>query len=363
MKILYIAPLPPPINGHSLAALVFLDAARAAHAVEVVNLSVGSRGDGTVSSRRTLEVCKALLQVLRKRRGADRIYFTISESFAGNLKDLAIYFLCAGRLRRMFIHLHGGSIRQELFDRHPILRWLNTLFIRRLQGVIVSGESHLDVFQGMVSRERLHIVGNFTQQRMFVPAEAVAAKFGQLRPLRVLFLSVMVELKGFSELADAYLSLDPRVRDRIQVDFAGRFEYEELRQQFLQKIAGVPGIRYHGMVDDAEKQRLFSAAHVFCLPTGYFEGQPISILEAYASGCVVLATCQSGGVRDIFKPGVNGFEIQKNSASIAAVLTELIAGADDLLRIASANRTLANAYTTANFNAQLGTLVEAPLRA
>ena len=63
-----------------------------------------------------------------------------------------------------------------------------------------------------------------------------------------------------------------------------------------------------------KKRRLFAEAHVFCLPTyySYYEGQPISILEAYASGCVVITT-DHGGICDIFKDKINGFRVEKRS--------------------------------------------------
>ncbi|MBW8003473.1 MAG: glycosyltransferase family 4 protein, partial [Planctomycetes bacterium] len=58
---------------------------------------------------------------------------------------------------------------------------------------------------------------------------------------------------------------------------------------------------------------LYRSSQVFCLPTYYrYEGQPISIIEAYASGCVVVTTDQ-GGIGDIFKNNKNGYEVEKES--------------------------------------------------
>ena len=60
-------------------------------------------------------------------------------------------------------------------------------------------------------------------------------------------------------------------------------------------------------VEGEEKRNLLKQSHIFCLPTFHkFEGQPISILEAYASGCIVLTTA-NGGINEIFKNGTNGF--------------------------------------------------------
>jgi len=354
MRILFIAPLPPPITGHSLVAQVFLDHLRQRHDVAPVNLSVGSDHDGTVSARRLVAVSRCLASVWRHRQPRGVVYLTISESVAGNLKDLAIYALCAGRLSRMYIHLHGGTIKRLLFDRHPLLRRLNAWAIGRLAGVFVAGASQVEIFAGMISPDRIHVVPNFAQEHMFLTDEAVERKFGDTSPLRVLYLSAMTEPKGYQDLADAYLGLGAAVRDRVRIDFAGRFESASAETIFREKIAGVDGLKYHGLVDEEQKRALFARAHVFCLPTSMFEGQPISILEAYASGCVVLTTGQAG-IRDVFADGRNGFEIdEKSPASIRGVLEALGDDHSHLRALAVANRRAAwTHYRTARHCAVL----------
>ena len=359
MKILFVAPLPPPINGHSLAAKVLLDGlAKGGHEVVVVDLSVGSRGDGSVTFERIAQVVRVLRRVWQYRRVVDVIYFTISESLAGNLKDLLIYTLCVSSLPRMFIHLHGGTLKVELFDRYRWLRSLNAWFVRRLAGVIISGRSHEVIFDRLIDSRRVHIVENFAQEELFVGEQQIREKFSALKPIRVLFISNMIPMKGFGELTDAYTELDAVTRECICIDFAGRFDFDSNRREFEQRIAGVAGLRYHGVVDDEKKRRLFAHAHVFCLPTAFREGQPISLLEAYAAGCVVLTTGQSG-IRDVFTHGVNGFEIQTTSRSIAAALTRLVADPRCLLGIAVENRRLASSrFRAAGYNMRLRRILE-----
>lgn len=360
MEILFIAPLPPPVTGHSLAAQVLLESLAGKHRLEVVDLSAESRHDGSVSWRRIVQVARVLRDVWRKRPRTGIIYLTISESLAGNIKDLLIYQLCSGNLSSMFIHLHGGSIGRELFERRAWLRNLNARFISRLGGVIVTGPAHVPIFAGMIAAERVHVVANFAQDYLFLSPEAIADKFASADPLRVLYLSSMTQMKGCDELADAYLALDHTTQQHLLIDFAGKFDSEAQRLRFERKIAGVDAMRYHGIANPEQKQRLFAQAHVFCLPTAHFEGQPISILEAYASGCVVLATGQSG-IRDVFTDAVNGFEIAKSAESIAARLRELIASAAALAPMALANRQLAgNRYTATKYEGALTDILAAP---
>jgi len=341
MRVLFVAPLPPPATGHSLASQVLLDDLTRTHQVRVIDLSRDSQNDGGITPKRSIAVARSLGGILKKRAGVDAIYLTISESVAGNVKDLFVYLLCAGRLSRVFIHLHGGSIGRLLFERFKTLHRLNHLFVQRFGGVIVSGKSHVPIFEGMIDRDKIHVVPNFAQDHLFVQRDAIEAKFARTSPIRMLYISAMTRLKGFDVLTDGYLQLSERRRRELRIDFAGQFPSRAEEEQFRRKIERVEGLCYHGVVDDDAKRRMFADAHVFCLPTAHLEGQPISILEAYASGCVVLATVPSG-IRDIFTSLTNGYAIEPRSVpTMRETLENLVTRRGDLLSIALRNRDIA----------------------
>ena len=76
---------------------------------------------------------------------------------------------------------------------------------------------------------------------------------------------------------------------------------------------------------------------MLCLPTCLSEGQPISILEAYAAGCVVITT-DRGGIRDVFQDGINGFQIEAHSVeSVKRGFVRCLSDHCDLMTIAMAN--------------------------
>jgi hypothetical protein len=54
MKVLFLAPLPPPMTGHSLVSKALLDHLAETHEVVPVDLSTGSSNDGSVTPRRLL---------------------------------------------------------------------------------------------------------------------------------------------------------------------------------------------------------------------------------------------------------------------------------------------------------------------
>lgn len=353
MKVLFIAPLPPPVTGHSLAAEALFNELSLRNDIYLVDLSKDSFTGGADTFKRFLEIGGIIRKVFKNRR-ADTLYLTISESFAGNIKDLIIYLICFKQLPKMFIHLHGGSIKRLLFDKYRILYSINKFFISRMAGAIVLGPSHVEIFEGLLPIEKIHVVPNFAHENLFLPQKDINAKFENLEPLKFLFLSNLISGKGYIELLDAYIGLDHISKNKITLDFAGAFESDFDKESFLRKIEHLRMVNYHGIVNGDAKKCLLSKSHVFCLPTSLFEGQPISILEAYASGCVVLST-KSGGIVDIFKGGINGYETPTGSpVGIRNTMEQIINDSDNLLPIANNNRiTAEDLYRISIYNNSL----------
>lgn len=324
--ILFIAPLPPPVTGQSIASLALRDdLEHRKHEVCSINLRKKSFRSGFNSLGRVFEIMGVIAKVLVARLSTSHAYFTVAESVAGNLKDLLIYLCLLGRLDTTYIHLHGGAgMRLLLSQRHPWLRRINGFFLNRLAGVIVLGERLESIYDNLVAPDRLHVVRNFAPDDTFVSLAQLRKKLSNGEPIRILYLSNLLPGKGYVDLLAAVKLLPSRILQGLQIDFAGGFETESDHTAFLEAIKDVPQVKYHGTVQGELKKQLLMQAHIFCLPTYYpYEGQPISILEAYASGCAVVTTDHSG-IFDIFTPGVNGLEVEKkNPQSIAAAITTL----------------------------------------
>ena len=361
MRILFIAPLPPPTHGQSLASDVLYQALRQRHDVRVVNMTKPTARHIWDRIGRVGSVLGFLGGVATKKRGADVIYLTISESVLGNLKDLCIYALCAGALDRMCIHLLGGAGIKRILERRGVLYRLNRFFISRMRGVIVEGRMQAATFSSVIAPERIHIQNNFAEDFLFFTEQEVRAKFTGRETLNVLFLSNLYGGKGHNELVDGYLSLPRELRDRFRIAFVGGFESTALRDAFLSRIEGEAGLSYLGtFIAGPEKRALYGKSQVFCLPTYYpYEGQPISILEAYATGCVVVTT-EHSGIPEVFTDGVNGVAVKIKSAdSIRQALEQIARDPERLVEIALANRHVAQErYRTSAYQSALIGILE-----
>ena len=361
MKILFIAPVPPPVTGQSLAVKVFFDELVKNHQIEVVNLNKDSFKSGLDSFHRINQVLRIFIKVWRKKKDVDVIYFSIAESFAGNIKDLVIYLICLKRIKKTIIHLLGGAGMKKILRKKGVQYRLNKFFISRLGGIVVEGQTQFEIFPKIISREKIHIVPNFAEDFLFLGQEDVKDKFSNIYPLKIFFLSNLIFGKGYNELVNAYLALKDDLKEKVKIVFVGGFESDKHKSEFLKKIDGHKGLIYQGrFVSGHEKKALYSLSHIFCLPTYYpYEGQPISILEAYATGCVVITTNHSG-IGDIFRDVVNGFQVQKRSAtSIRLVIEQIIENPQQLLPMAILNRDIAHdKYRTSKYKASLIRIIE-----
>ncbi|HKW01848.1 MAG TPA: glycosyltransferase family 4 protein [Vicinamibacterales bacterium] len=361
MKVLFIAPLPPPTHGQSLASDVLYQRLRDGNDVRVVNMAEPPARHVWDKLRRVLTVLTFMGGVLSKKRGVDVVYLSISESLLGNLKDLCIYTLCLGQLDRMYIHLLGGAGIKRILEKRGVRYRLNKFFIGRLAGVIVEGRTQAAVFSGLIDDGKVHVIANFAEEFLFVTEQEVRQKFRDTSVLRVLFLSNLYRGKGHNELVEAYLGLPVDLRQRISIVFVGGFESARLREEFLQRIGGHAGLIYQGtFIGGVDKKKLYGQTHVFCLPTYYpYEGQPISILEAYATGCVVITTGHSG-IPDVFRDGVNGYAVAaQSSEAIRKVLEEIARDPRPLVEMAVTNRNMARErFRTDIFQSSLTKILE-----
>lgn len=112
----------------------------------------------------------------------------------------------------------------------------------------------------------------------------------------MIFLGRICKDKGIDELLLAFDEVIKSIPD-AKLYLAGMYE-DESYQEKVEKRA--PAVEYLGWIDAQTRQiYLKDICSVFILPT-YYEGQPISLLEAMAQGNAVIST-NVGGIPQIVK--------------------------------------------------------------
>ena len=224
MKILFIAPIPPPINGQSKASKVLLDSLlQANHDVSVINLSKGSLKSGLNSLERVFEVINILIKVWKHRSGNDWVYLSLSESFFGNIKDIFIFLIFIKSRKKMLIHMLGGAGMEKILAGHGIRGKINYYLMSGVGGVIVEGPAGFKTFTRVLPQSKIHIVPNFSEDFLFVNDEEIKFKFSNNKIINILYLSNLISGKGYDELADAYIALDDISKKQVNIVFVGGF--------------------------------------------------------------------------------------------------------------------------------------------
>ena len=341
MRILFIAPIAPPVDGQSKASTLLLNKLyEKCNDISVVSLNKKVFRNNSLNITRIYEIIKVLYKVNRLKHNNDLIYISIAESFFGNIRDLLIYTLCYKYRSKIVIHMLGGAGMKKIIGSNKIFYRLNKFFIKDFLAVLVEGTHNVPIFTQLISRKKIHIVPNFADDFLISTNEEIEGKLDNINIINILYLSNLLPGKGYEELIDGFSLLDPLIRENFKLTFVGSFESSYAEKLFMEKIQGFENVKYLGrFVDGIDKRDLYLNSHIFCLPTYYpYEGQPISILEAYATGCVVITTNHSG-IPYIFKDGINGFFVEpKSKYAIKDLLTELLNKKGLFLEIALNNR-------------------------
>lgn len=149
----------------------------------------------------------------------------------------------------------------------------------------------------------------------------------------ILYAGILNKHKGYSLLIHAFSKIANKFPD-WSVIFAGNGEIDKAKL-LAKKLGCSNQIKFEGWVSGAAKDKLFTDASIFCLPS-FGEGLPMSVLEAWSYNIAVLCT-PVGGLPDVVNDKQNALYITVGSSDdIAEKLTFLIEHEEERIRIANA---------------------------
>lgn len=141
-------------------------------------------------------------------------------------------------------------------------------------------------------------------ERVFVKPNFVNSTSSQLRNevLRkdqYLYVGRLERLKGIHILLDAWKAFPEK-----KLVICGNGPEEEWARSYIH-VNHLTGVELLGMRPHEEVLRLMSESRALILPTMWYEGQPMVILESYAAGTPVIAS-DIGNTGNMVEPGVTG---------------------------------------------------------
>ncbi|PIZ47228.1 hypothetical protein COY32_02030 [candidate division WWE3 bacterium CG_4_10_14_0_2_um_filter_41_14] len=156
------------------------------------------------------------------------------------------------------------------------------------------------------------------------------------RPLVISYIGRLIEAKGLFLLYDAVKNLlkDKSLTRDIKLNIAGSGPiYNELRSR-IAKDNLQNSIKMHGHITYESVPALLKNTHIFINPS-FNEGLPRNVLEASASGCIVIAT-DVGSTRDI----IDSFGILIKPHSVEAIMNAIKKVDNDFDRFQSQGKNL-----------------------
>ncbi|MBV9934019.1 MAG: glycosyltransferase family 4 protein [Actinobacteria bacterium] len=125
--------------------------------------------------------------------------------------------------------------------------------------------------------------------------------------------------KGIDVVIDAV----GRLRMDTTLDIAGEGPERGALEERAAAVA--PGrVTFHGRLPGADVQRLLRGAVLVCVPSRWYENQPMIVLEALACGTPVVAS-DLGGAGELVTPGGEGALVPANDPSaLAAAMAPLL---------------------------------------
>lgn len=236
------------------------------------------------------------------------VHLNLGQSKIGLLRDGASLLLIMGvrKQKKAVISLHGNNF----------LRWTPNSFERRIFSLLcahakivtVLSERQKETIESWQSTPaRVQTVENCCEVD-WMSEDSITSKHQTASTINVLFLSSLIESKGYCEFLLATLELASRSRMKFEVvmcglvtksDWSDRFSNQADAEAWInEKMIAINhsknvSVTWIRGASGSEKWKLYNNAHIFILPTYYpTEAQPLVLIEAMAFGCAIITTRQ-----------------------------------------------------------------------
>ncbi|RKN79767.1 glycosyltransferase family 4 protein [Ulvibacterium marinum] len=323
-KILSVLHYPPPVHGAAMVGQYIMESKLINDSFDLFYINLGTStsvheiGQGGWSKiKRFLTILKQTFEHLQRHK-PQLVYITLTASGAGFYKDAFIVLLAKWFRKKVVFHFHnkGVSRKQTRWWDHLLYK----MVFRKSEVILLSEHLYYDV-KKYVPKERVHFCPNGIPPNMKI-------EHGQricTGPVRLLFLSNMIESKGVFVLLEACRLLQKK-NLQFHCTFIGSQGDIEI-DQFHNRIKnlGLDGIvEYAGRKYGIDKEEAYAKSDIFVFPT-YYPNETFGLvnLEAMQFSLPIVSTFE-GGIPDVVKEGETGFLVEKESPEALAKKLELL---------------------------------------
>ncbi len=278
---------------------------------------------------------------LAELRHADVVHI-FSASYWSFLLAPAPAILAAKLLRKpVILHYHSG----EAADHLARWRWSVAPFLRLVDAIVVPSSYLQKIFAW--HGYRASVIPNLVDKTHFPYRERV--------PLRPRLLSVRNLERHYR--VDNTIRAFARVKalfPEATLTIVGEGTQDPELQRLVNEL-GIHDVQFTGPIDPDSLPAVYDAADIF-LNSSVVDNQPVSILEAFASGLPVIST-PTGDIAAMLRGGEAGLLIEpEDPAAMADAVTRLLSEPTLSLRVARRAREEAEKYAWPRVREQWTTL-------
>lgn len=307
-KTILIGPLPTPLTGLSTANQQALKVFSETQNPHYINTSPREFSEN-LGKFNILSLLHFSLSYLKSYKifFADKVYYTPGQTFLGVLKYAPFILLSKFLGKELIVHIHGNYVYEQYNQLNSFKKRIFHYLLSLSNKGIVLSEALINNLTPFLPPDKIFVLPNFYNKSL--TEQPLNKTFDKLN---ICFLSNLMNEKGIFYLIDALSELSAKGIS-FKASIAGHVEQSQ-RDKILNRIKQIKEVTYAGVVTGEAKRKLLHEANVFVLPTFYkMEGLPISIIEAMATGNVIIST-NHAAIPDLVTEGENGFLVNKKSA-------------------------------------------------
>ncbi len=237
---------------------------------------------------------RILVQMIINKPDVAHIHMSYKGSFT---RKYMIHKLCRCFKVRDVIHLHGSEFKMW-YDNMPKKQAKIRRLLREASAFIVLGDEWAKRIRDIEPNTNIIIVNN----TVAIPDSKTQ---WSNNPFKVLFLGVLIQRKGVSDLLDAIALLKMEIKlDNVEFVIAGSGQEESKLKEQCSALDLHDCVKFLGWTDGDKKVELLKDSQLMVLPS-YNEGLPMAVLEAMSYGLPVVTT-NVGDIPLVVKEGING---------------------------------------------------------
>jgi glycosyltransferase involved in cell wall biosynthesis len=232
------------------------------------------------------------------------------------IRDYVIVIIAQLKRKPIILHIHGGKYLNQCspnwFYYHLIFHLL--CIAKKIIVLSIIEKDQLCKMFPSINKNKVIPIPNAILVSNTLKEKNYRGK------LKLIFIGRIVRDKGFPEIEK---SLETLLKNGIEYEYSlcgvGNYInsfYNNISKELKRKI------RYYGIVSGENKYDVLSDSHIFILPS-YFEGLPLSLIEAMGAGIVPICT-PAGSIPGVISDKENGFLVPfHDEDSIVEIIMQL----------------------------------------